>query len=116
MDQDLVSYNSDDEMISFFSNKGGVLVESDKDEFEYTKYCYERDVVKDTSLVLTLITTRQCNLRCIYCYEEHEDKPMEVDVYEGLLNFITEALKSKKNTRLCHFLFLEANLSLSMIT
>ncbi len=104
MDQDLVSYNSDDEMISFFSNKG-VLVESDKDEFEYTKYCYERDVVKDTSLVLTLITTRQCNLRCIYCYEEHEDKPMEVDVYEGLLNFITEALKSKKYTSVSLSLF-----------
>ena len=73
----------------------GILVPLDKDEFEYVRYLYERDVVRDSTLQLTLITTRQCNLRCVYCYEEHEDKHMSQTVYENLLKFIEKMLKER---------------------
>ncbi len=72
-----------------------ILVPLDKDEFEYVRYLYERDVVRDSTLQLTLITTRQCNLRCVYCYEEHEDKHMSQTVYENLLKFIEKMLKER---------------------
>ncbi len=104
INQEEIIYNSDDEMVSFFYNKG-ILVNSNKNEYEYVKYCYERDIVRDTTLVLTLIVTRQCNLRCIYCYEAHEDKPMTEEVYEGILNFIISALKNKQFSSVAISLF-----------
>ncbi|SHH13864.1 radical SAM/SPASM domain-containing protein [Tepidibacter thalassicus] len=104
INQDEIDYDIDDEMINFFY-KRGILVDLKKDEYEFVKYCYERDIVRNTTLVLTLIVTRQCNLRCIYCYEEHEDKPMTEEVYDALLNFIKNSLQSKRYSTVAISLF-----------
>jgi len=104
LDKEEIIYDKEDKMVSFLYDKG-ILVNSEKNEYEFVKYCYERDIVRDTTLVLTLIVTRQCNLRCIYCYEEHEDKPMTEEVYHGLLNFIKIALQSKRYSSVAISLF-----------
>lgn len=83
----------------------GILVPYEKDEFEYVRYLYEKDVVRDSTLHLTLITTRQCNLRCIYCYEEHEDKHMSEMVYNNLLKLIERVLKERIYTDISIGLF-----------
>lgn len=73
----------------------GILVPSDRDEYEYVRYRYERDVIRDGTLSLMLITTRQCNLRCVYCYEKHENKPMKVETYANILSYIENVLKNR---------------------
>lgn len=71
----------------------GFLVNQDLNEYEYVRYLYEKEIVQNNELSLTLITTRQCNLRCIYCYEKHENLTMSQDIYSRLLNHIEQALK-----------------------
>lgn len=79
--------DDDDEYIrTLFDN--GILVPYERDEFSYQKFLYEQSIVNDRILKLTLLTTRQCNLRCIYCYEEHSDRFMSDETYAGIINMI----------------------------
>jgi len=75
------------DMQSFFY-MNGILVDIETNEYELVMYTYERKIVRDMSLNLTIIPTRQCNLRCIYCYENFRDEFMNEDVYHGVLNFV----------------------------
>lgn len=104
MEKDTIIYDNSDEMILTFYEKG-ILVPKDRREYEFARYCYERDVVRDTTLVLTLIVTRQCNLRCIYCYEEHENKAMTEDLYSSILKYIDNSLRNKLYTGVAISLF-----------
>lgn len=88
-------YYEEDEIIKLLYEKG-ILVEEDKDELEYLEYLYERDVVRNQELSLTLITTRQCNLRCVYCYEKHENLVMSSEVYHSLELYIENSLRERK--------------------
>ncbi|MDR0999843.1 MAG: radical SAM protein [Clostridiales bacterium] len=76
----------------------GILVDSKTDEYELVLYTYERRIVRDQSLNLILITSRQCNLRCVYCYEEHINNHMGSNTYESILQYIEKQLDSKMYT------------------
>ena len=90
-----ILYNRQDEIIKLLYEKE-ILVEYDRDELEYLQFLYEQEVVKDQVLSLMLITTRQCNLRCVYCYEKHENLAMSLDVYKSLIIYIENSLKEHK--------------------
>lgn len=90
-----ISYNKNDEVISVLYEKG-ILVEADKDELEYLQFLYEQEVVKNNVLSLMLITTRQCNLHCVYCYEKHENLIMHENVYKSIALYIEGSLKEHK--------------------
>ena len=70
LDQELIKYHSDDEMVQLLYDKG-ILIEKDFDENILVRYSYELNVVRDRKLMLMLVVTRQCNFRCIYCSQEH---------------------------------------------
>ncbi len=91
---DIIFYEEDNEFQKVLLEQG-ILVPYKKDEFEYVRYLYERDIVRNNTLQLTLITTRQCNLRCVYCYEDHEDKYMSEQIYNNILKLIENVLKEK---------------------
>jgi len=94
IENNVILNNFNDEMISILYNKG-VLVPEEKNEYQFIRYCYERDVLRSNILSLTLIVTRQCNLRCIYCYEKHENKFMSKQLYESILKYIENSLENK---------------------
>lgn len=90
-----ILYNEEDSIIKLLFDKG-ILVERDKDEYEYLRYLYEKEMIKSNELSLTLITTRQCNLRCVYCYEKHENLVMGEDVYRNLELYIQNSVEDKE--------------------
>ncbi len=92
-----VVYNKQDEVIQLLYEKG-ILVKTDTDELEYLQFLYEQEVVKSQALSIMLITTRQCNLRCVYCYEKHENLAMSLYVYNSIALYIEKSLMEKKYT------------------
>lgn len=104
MNNDIIQYSSDCEIISTLYDNG-FLVPENKNEYEFVRYCYERDVVNDRGLDMTLIVTRQCNLRCVYCYEEHENRVMDKKIYDSILEYLETSLKNKVHNRVSIGLF-----------
>lgn len=97
-------YNPQDKMHKTFLEMG-ILVPEDRNEYQYALYQHERDIINNRELALTLITTRQCNLRCIYCYETHENLPMSEDVYGRILSLIENSLKNRNYASVSLHLF-----------
>lgn len=95
VNRECVCYEEADETVRILYDNG-ILVEKEKDELEYLQFLYEREVVRDQELSLTLITTRQCNLRCVYCYEKHENLVMSEQVYHNLELYIEQSLKNRE--------------------
>lgn len=68
-----------------------VLVNADLNELDMLTYLYNNHIVRSNILELTLVVTRQCNYRCVYCYEDHLDLPMSEEVYNGILSMIEKS-------------------------
>ena len=90
-----IPYDSNDIFVSSLTEQG-IFVPAERDEFAMQKCIYETSLAQDNILNLTILTTRQCNLRCIYCYEEHIDRFMTDEVYESIEKMIEQSLASKK--------------------
>lgn len=67
------------------------LVDVETNELDMLTYVYNNQIIRNSLLELTLIVTRQCNYRCVYCYEDHLDLPMSDEVYNSLLSYIEKA-------------------------
>ena len=61
----------------------------------YKFYINQRNL--DTTLRVMIIPTRECNFRCPYCYENHENKNMTEDMFNCSLKFIEEFLNNNPN-------------------
>ena len=82
--------NDEKELIRTLSEKR-ILVDLETNELDMLTYIYNNQVLKNNILELTLIITRQCNYRCVYCYEDHLDLPMTDEVYGRILSFIEKS-------------------------
>lgn len=71
-----------------------MLVDEAVREHQLVEY-YQKNS-RPVYLKLILIVTRQCNFRCPYCYEEHEDKVMRDEMYDAVIAFIKKQLEAKK--------------------
>ena len=71
-----------------------VLVDSKTNELDLLTYIYNNQITRNNILELTLIITRQCNYRCVYCYEEHLDLSMSKDVYQSILKLLEKVYLS----------------------
>lgn len=85
-------YDKDDEMHQVFYEHG-IFAETGVNEYEMALYQYEQTILKSNVLSLTLLPTRQCNFRCVYCYEDLQDKYMTDSVYRNLLTYIDKSLE-----------------------
>lgn len=79
--------NEENEIIKMFAERR-ILVNSDLDELSLLTYSFNNIILNNNMLELTLIVTRQCNYRCVYCYEEHLDLPMQEEVYQSILKLL----------------------------
>jgi len=91
---DELIYNKNNNMHKHFYDSG-LFVDDDVDEYSMVLYHHERGVVRDNGLRLTLLTTRQCNFRCSYCYEDFRDDFMTDETYENILKYLEKSLKDK---------------------
>lgn len=69
---------------------GGFLVPAGTDELRRAQRLHQYETHKSQALHLIIMPTENCNFRCVYCYESFERDKMELDVREGLKNFIRQ--------------------------
>lgn len=86
-DSETIIYDESNDLVSLLYNKG-VLLDIDFDEDAHIRQMYEENVINRKQLMLTLIVTRQCNFRCVYCGQKHENKRMMKDTYDAIIEFI----------------------------
>ena len=71
-----------------FLIKKDVLVDSKLNETNLVNYQYNRQAYCANELLLTIVPTDACNMRCVYCYQNHEPHFMQDSDYDAILKFI----------------------------
>ena len=78
---------SDDDFYNLMLEKK-IFVEENIDEDLLVRGIYEEQIIRNKTLELMLIVTRQCNFRCIYCGQPHLDEKMDDVTYASVLKFV----------------------------
>lgn len=88
------NFNSSEmELIEVLINKK-IIIDFETDEYSLVSYIFNNKIVNSSILELTLVVSRQCNFRCVYCYEEHLDLCMSDEVYNDILKLIDNVLST----------------------
>lgn len=80
----------------------GFIVRYNEDE-ELKRKLHINDLVMNNKLVFTILTTRQCNFRCKYCYEKFENKIMSKELIESFINFVDKNIEKYSGIHLRWF-------------
>ena len=72
----------------------GFMVDDDLDEEKTLATRFLRDMNETGFLSLCIAPTLACNLRCVYCYEEHEQVSMSDEVESAVLDFVERRHKT----------------------
>ncbi len=57
----------------------GIMVDDEVDEDQELRYWYHKFKYDPSSLIVTILTTYACNLRCTYCFQEGLHSPAFID-------------------------------------
>ncbi|MDF2925554.1 MAG: radical protein [Paenibacillaceae bacterium] len=77
--------------------EAGFITDSSMDELGLYKYLRNTSRFSTKHFGLTIATTLQCNFRCHYCYEMQEDKYLEGEEEQRLINLVERELDGKKS-------------------
>ena len=80
-----------DELIGVLKEKK-ILINSNTNEDLFVRTLYEENIVRNRTLELTLIVTKQCNFRCTYCGQPFVNQSMKAETYEAVINFVKRQL------------------------
>lgn len=83
--------NHDSKLISDMV-RAGCIVEDN--EFDVVKIKHNMHKYQNSTLVLTILPTMECNFRCKYCFEEHIKGYMSQSVQDGILQFIKKRINT----------------------
>lgn len=94
--------NVDDELIKFLVNNK-ILVDSDLNEDELLEYKYYEAAYGNSELNLVIYPTVACNLRCKYCWENHENRFMSLGVRDSILRYLKREVRYYKRVYISWF-------------
>jgi len=60
-------------------------------------------IENNDQICLTIMMTNDCNLRCVYCYQNHKRNHLEGEDLEKVKKFINEIVKNKKIVNILYF-------------
>lgn len=83
--------------------KGGYLIEDTVDELALLKIRNRMGRFKDNGFSLTILPTLDCNFRCTYCYQEHQNKVMTTEVEEAVVRLVEERIRPNEPLRITWF-------------
>lgn len=78
---------------------GHFIVHTDHDEFLELKNRFESNK-SDDPLLVTVVTTMDCNLGCYYCYEDKYPSGMSNTVCDQILDYIKTDIVSRRQDRM----------------
>jgi uncharacterized protein len=73
--------------------RGGFLCDDDYDEYRLLTVRRHMRQYANTSLGLTIAPTLNCNLRCLYCFENPDTTVMSENVIKKLVEFVSHYIK-----------------------
>lgn len=72
----------------------GIIIKDNADESEKIKYLEKNFIFQDKVYYLTIQPTLDCNFRCTYCYEKHEQTTIDIATEDKILKFVENITKS----------------------
>jgi len=96
----------DEETRTLFQ-KFGILIQDDMDEDNIFSYIYGRDKYNSNSVGSTVLLTWSCNLKCSYCFQDHNklEQTMTMQEADKYIKFITALAKNKNSKNINIVLF-----------
>lgn len=85
--------NSKENVLDFLL-KGNIILNKEDDELEFLKIKFNLAKFGSKALSLTIVTTLDCNLKCVYCYEgEHEKKYLDKSEEDSIIRFAEDRIE-----------------------
>lgn len=83
----------------------GYIIDSELDELSFLKYKNKIVTYNDRDYNLTINPTLECNFKCWYCYEDHNEGHMTIEVIEAIKLHIKKLVENHviNALRLCWF-------------
>ena len=89
-----ISVLSNEDMSMMIEN--GFVIPSDMDEVSLLRTAYWDNKINNSTLHISIMTTLDCNFRCVYCFEKHRSIYMSSDVQNSIIKFLEENLHRYK--------------------
>lgn len=70
------------------------IVGKEIDETQRAIHNYTKKLYYDQKLILTIVPTEDCNMRCTYCYEEHRQHYMSDTKVDLLIKFLKKRMRT----------------------
>jgi uncharacterized protein len=81
--------------------RGGFWVDDEEDELRNVLARHDSAVLDNGRLSLTILASRDCNLRCSYCYEKHSPVHLTEELCEDIYRYFARC--SFKQLNICWF-------------
>lgn len=85
---------ADDEFLKALKDMG-LLVENPRLELDYMRYSFEKYRYNDRVFELYICPTLDCNLNCIYCFENKRKGKMTLETAEAIYRFVLEQYENQ---------------------
>lgn len=84
---------------------GGFILDNEINELDVLSHLLLKNRYKTDVLDLTIATTLNCNLGCVYCFEKdiRTNKKMSADVMNKIVDIVKEQTKSLKLLNICWY-------------
>lgn len=79
-----------------YLEKRGFLVPDTVDEMVQFRYKYAQEQWRTDTLQLHVLSSEDCNFRCVYCYEKFKNGTMRPEVREGIKNLVLQRARYLK--------------------
>lgn len=77
--------------------------QGDEKENEYAEDQYKELFDNNRTMMVTIIVTGKCNLRCAYCYEDFQNGVIEEETQQSILAYITSHISEYDNVEIGWF-------------
>ena len=87
--------------------KTGILIRDSLDEDKMFSYMNSKAKFESTHMTSTVLLTWSCNLKCVYCFQDHSNiiQTMGLDEADRYIKFVTSLAKSKGSKGISIVLF-----------
>lgn len=89
-----LSFEDDKDMSDFYDDlvRSRIIIQNETNELNLVNY-YFRKHMEHQPLQVFIFPTRNCNFRCPYCYEAHEERVLSYEQYEQARQYILDKVK-----------------------
>lgn len=87
--------------------KTGILIPDNVDEDRILSYMLNQERYNANFVSATILLTMECNLRCTYCFQGHDNRSIAIDINkaDSIVEFLTKMAMLKRSKHIAVILF-----------